>query len=103
MGKNWYLVRDCTTKTERLLTMTPVSDACAIKYNLQVRQALHELFLAIQHPYIYPVLDIDRKMIMEQDYVIAVVPFNEEGTLKDIIYQVINYLDYLLLFEVSVI
>lgn len=87
VGKNWYLVRDSATKTERLLTMTPVSDACPIKYSLQARQVLHELFLAIQHPYIYPVLDIDRKVIMEQEYVVAVVPFNEEGTLKDIIYQ----------------
>ena len=89
IGKNWFLVRDSTTKTERLLTMTPVSDACPIKYHAQAKQVLHELFLAIQHPYIYPVLDIDRKVIMEQEYVITVVPFNEEGTLKDLIYQVI--------------
>jgi PX domain-containing protein kinase-like protein len=87
VGKNWYLVRDSTTKTERLLTMTPVSETCPIKYSSQARQVLLELFLAIQHPYIYPVLDIDRKIIMDQEYVIAVTPFNEEGTLKDIIYQ----------------
>lgn len=87
IGKNWFLVRDTTTKTERLMTMTPVVESCPIKYNSQARQVLLELFLAIQHPYIYPVLDIDRKIIMEQEYVLAVLPFNNEGTLKDIIYQ----------------
>lgn len=68
--------------------MTPIAETCPIKNNSQARQVLLELFLAIQHPYIYPVLDIDRKVIMEQEYVVAVIPFNEEGTLKDIIYQV---------------
>lgn len=87
VGKNWYLVRDATTKTERLMTMTPIVETCPIKYTSQARQVLLELFLIIQHPYIYPVLDIDRKIIMDQEYVIAVLPFNNEGTLKDMIYQ----------------
>ncbi|KFM57962.1 Slowpoke-binding protein, partial [Stegodyphus mimosarum] len=87
LGKNWFLVRDNTTKTERLLTMTPVAENCPIKYNAETREILLDLFLALQHPYIYPVLDIDRKIVMEQEYVIAVLPFNEEGTLKDVIYR----------------
>lgn len=88
LDKNWFLVRDSTTKTERLLTMTPMAEICPIKYSSETRQVLLDLFLALQHPYIYPVLDIDRKIVMEQEYVIAVLPFNEEGTLKDVIYQV---------------
>ncbi|GFQ70572.1 slowpoke-binding protein [Trichonephila clavata] len=87
LDKNWFLVRDSTTKTERLLTMTPMSETCPIKYTAETRQVLLDLFLALQHPYIYPVLDIDRKIVMEQEYVIAVLPFNDEGSLKDVIYQ----------------
>ncbi|KAG8183224.1 hypothetical protein JTE90_005673 [Oedothorax gibbosus] len=87
LDKNWFLVRDSTTKTERLLTMTPMAEMCPIKNTSETRQVLLDLFLALQHPYIYPVLDIDRKIVMEQEYVIAVLPFNEEGTLKDVIYQ----------------
>ncbi|KAF8770623.1 slowpoke-binding protein-like [Argiope bruennichi] len=87
LDKNWYLVRDSTTKTERLLTMTPMAESCPIKYTAETRQVLLDLFLALQHPYIYPVLDIDRKIVMEQEYVIAVLPFNDEGSLKDVIYQ----------------
>ncbi|XP_054721034.1 slowpoke-binding protein-like isoform X2 [Uloborus diversus] len=87
VDKNWFLVRDTETKTERLLTMTPISETCPFRYNAETKQVLTEIFSALQHPYIYPVLDIDRTIVMEQDYIIAVLPFNEEGTMKDVIYQ----------------
>ncbi|GIY62182.1 slowpoke-binding protein [Caerostris extrusa] len=64
-----------------------MAETCPIKYTSETRQILLDLFLALQHPYIYPVLDIDRKIVMEQEYVIAVLPFNYEGSLKDVIYQ----------------
>uniref|UniRef100_A0A2L2YW27 Slowpoke-binding protein n=1 Tax=Parasteatoda tepidariorum TaxID=114398 RepID=A0A2L2YW27_PARTP len=60
LDKNWFLVRDTTTRTERLLTMTPMAEICPMRYNADTRQVLLELFLALQHPYIYPVLDFDR-------------------------------------------
>ena len=75
-------------KTERLLTLVPLSANCAIECNPSTRGTILELFLALQHPYIYPVLDLDFREVSGQTYVILVLPFNNKGSLKDLIYKV---------------
>lgn len=88
MDKHWFVVRDTSMKTERLLTLVPLSSNCAIECNPSTRGTILELFLALQHPYIYPVLDLDFRDVSGQTYVVLVLPFNNKGSLKDLIYKV---------------
>ncbi|GFG32951.1 hypothetical protein Cfor_05510, partial [Coptotermes formosanus] len=88
VDKHWFVVRDTSMKTERLLTLVPLSSNCAIECNPSTRGTILELFLALQHPYIYPVLDLDFRDVSGQTYVILVLPFNNKGSLKDLIYKV---------------
>ncbi|KDR12072.1 hypothetical protein L798_13376 [Zootermopsis nevadensis] len=90
VDKHWFVVNDTSMKTERLLTLVPLSPNCAIECNANTRSTILELFLALQHPYIYPVLDLDFRDVSGQTYVILVLPFNNRGSLKDLIYKVRN-------------
>ncbi|XP_023713698.1 slowpoke-binding protein isoform X2 [Cryptotermes secundus] len=87
VDKHWFVVRDTSMKTERLLTLVPLSPNCAIECNPSTRGTILELFLALQHPYIYPVLDLDFRDVSGQTFVVLVLPFNNKGSLKDLIYK----------------
>ncbi|XP_076310859.1 slowpoke binding protein isoform X2 [Tachypleus tridentatus] len=87
LEKHWFLVQDTTTKTERLLTMAPVNANCLVNCNAATQWALLEIFLAFQHPYVYPILDITFITLADQQYVVTVMPFNEKGSLKDLLYH----------------
>lgn len=87
VDKHWFAIRDTTLKADRLLTLVPLSRNCPINVNLSMKETLNHLFLALQHPYICPVLDLDFKEFKGQNYVILVQPINQ-GSLKDLIYGV---------------
>ncbi|KAK7867344.1 hypothetical protein R5R35_001119 [Gryllus longicercus] len=87
VDKHWFVVRDASVKTERLLTLVPRAAACPLACSPATRATILELFLALQHPYIYPVLDLDFREATGQSYVILVLPFNSKGSLKDLIYK----------------
>lgn len=89
MDRHWFVVRDGATRTERLLTVTALPDACPLRHSpCQVRPGLQEIFLDLQHPYVHPVLDIDIKVLAERPHVVVVTPLNDDGSLKDLIYHV---------------
>jgi PX domain-containing protein kinase-like protein len=50
---------------------------------------LMELLASLQHPYIYPVLDLGFHHTEFHHYACLVMPFNPRGSLKDLIYKVI--------------
>lgn len=55
------------------------------------RDIIIELFQSLQHPYIYPVLDFqftesDNALDEGETHAVLVMPFNTEGSLKDLIY-----------------
>ncbi|XP_063243866.1 slowpoke-binding protein isoform X2 [Bacillus rossius redtenbacheri] len=87
VDKHWFVVRDTSVKTERLLTLVPRGAGCPIRCDAGTRDTILGLFLALQHPYIYPVLDLDFRDVGSQTYVILVLPFNNKGSLKDLIYK----------------
>ncbi|KAH9363267.1 hypothetical protein HPB48_006373 [Haemaphysalis longicornis] len=88
MDRHWFVVRDSATRTERLLTVTALPDACPLRHSpCQVRPGLLEIFLGLQHPYVHPVLDIDIKVLAERPHVVVVSPLNDVGSLKDLIYH----------------
>ncbi|XP_015517643.2 slowpoke-binding protein isoform X4 [Neodiprion pinetum] len=87
VDKHWFAVRDTTLKADRLLTLAPLSRNCPINICSSIRETLNHLFLALQHPYICPVLDLDFKEFKGQNYVILVQPINQ-GSLKDLIYGI---------------
>ncbi|XP_059350506.1 uncharacterized protein LOC130697539 isoform X2 [Daphnia carinata] len=104
IDKQWFMIRDDSLKTERLLTIVPLTGSPG--YGCEVtttdadatRNALIDLFTALQHPYIYPVLDVDfvygsvastNSPFCEEakPVLVAVFPFNTKGSLKDLIYR----------------
>ncbi|KAK7602041.1 hypothetical protein V9T40_009482 [Parthenolecanium corni] len=90
VGKHWFVVKDSSIKTERLLTLTPQSQGSPIEYDQSVRHVIMDLFLALQHPYIYPILDlefIEANVQKKNANIIVVLPFNNKGSLKDLIYK----------------
>lgn len=88
IDKHWFLVRDATTKTERLMTMTPVVfKTCPFKASSNSPRILAELFLTLQHPYVYPVLDFDYKTLSDEPFSVVFMPFSEKGSLKDLLYH----------------
>lgn len=65
-----------------------------------------DLFLALQHPYIYPVLDLEfvEDAARDRAYNILVLPFNSKGSLKDLIYKVsLSKLEWLSFFISSTV
>lgn len=92
VDKHWFIVRDSSVKTERLLTLVPKSANCPIQCDSDSRQIILDLFLALHHPYIYPVLDLEFREGAQnsQTFIVLVLPFNSKGSLKDLIYKVRN-------------
>uniref|UniRef100_A0A1B6DUY8 Protein kinase domain-containing protein n=1 Tax=Clastoptera arizonana TaxID=38151 RepID=A0A1B6DUY8_9HEMI len=89
VDKHWFIVRDSSVKTERLLTLVPKSVNCPIQCDSETRNSILDLFLALQHPYIYPILDLEFREAASgsQIFVVLVLPFNNKGSLKDLIYK----------------
>ncbi|KAF6213105.1 hypothetical protein GE061_010820 [Apolygus lucorum] len=90
VDKHWFVVRDTSVKTERLLTLVPKSPSCPVKTDQETRSTILELLLNLQHPYIYPVLDLeftDTGPNGHGTYVVLVIPYNSKGSLKDLIYK----------------
>ncbi|XP_064487277.1 slowpoke-binding protein-like isoform X2 [Ornithodoros turicata] len=88
MDRHWFVVRDNITRTERLLTVTALPEACPVRHgSCHTRPSLQEIFLGLQHPYVHPVLDIDIKVLAERPHVVVISPLNSSGSLKDLIYH----------------
>lgn len=91
MDKHWFVVRDGSVKTERLLTLVPKNPKSVLECTPDTRRTILDLFLTLQHPYIYPVLDVEfveGATDPETTFITLVLPFNSKGSLKDLIYKV---------------
>lgn len=79
-------------KTDRLMTLLPLppnSVALEELPNAECPQGiLSELLGSLQHPYIYPILDLGFFHSEPLHYACLVMPFNSRGSLKDLIYKV---------------
>lgn len=52
-------------------------------------KALMELLGSLQHPYVYPILDMGfYHTTLNHNHACLVMPFNPKGSLKDLIYKV---------------
>ncbi|CAF4878477.1 unnamed protein product [Pieris macdunnoughi] len=82
-NKHWFTIQDNTIKTERLLTVMPLTSQCPIEPSERTQGLIMELFRGLHHPYIYPVLDLE----LCNGHALVVTPFNSTGSLKDLIYK----------------
>ncbi|RVE48021.1 hypothetical protein evm_007333 [Chilo suppressalis] len=82
-NKHWFAIHDNSIKTDRLLTLMPLTSKCPVEASDRSRGLIMELFRALHHPYIYPVLDLE----LCNGHALTVLPFNARGTLKDLIYK----------------
>nr|XP_031848400.1 slowpoke-binding protein isoform X4 [Nomia melanderi] len=87
VDKHWFAVRDVSLKTDRLITLAPLSSNCSLIVSSLTKNILSDLFLALQHPYICPIFDIDFLEYERENYVIVVQPISQ-GSLKDLIYGI---------------
>ncbi|KAG7197781.1 hypothetical protein KM043_001597 [Ampulex compressa] len=87
VDKHWFAVRDNSLKTDRLVTLVPFSRNCSLSVCPSTKEALNNLFLALQHPYICPIFDLEFFEHDSQKYVILVQPISQ-GSLKDLIYGI---------------
>nr|XP_029727302.1 uncharacterized protein LOC109423925 isoform X2 [Aedes albopictus] len=90
-SKHWFLLNDCTIRTDRLMTLLPLPPDCIALEELPPSECpqgiLMELLGSLQHPYIYPVLDLGFYPTESHHYACLVMPFNQRGSLKDLIYK----------------
>ncbi|XP_073962134.1 slowpoke-binding protein-like isoform X2 [Choristoneura fumiferana] len=82
-NKHWFAVHDNSIKTDRLLTLMPLTSKCPIEFGERTRALVMEMFRGLHHPYIYPVLDLE----VCSAHALTVMPFNARGSLKDLIYK----------------
>ncbi|CAG4942635.1 unnamed protein product [Parnassius apollo] len=81
--KQWFAIRDNSIKTDRLLTLVPLTIECPLEDGACSRELVVELFRALHHPYIYPVLELQ----LCSGHALTILPFNAKGSLKDVIYK----------------
>lgn len=97
-NKNWFLLNDTTVRTDRLMTLIPLPADCVALEELSPsdspKSVLMELLGSLQHPYIYPVLDLGIFYSNQIHYACLVMPFNARGSLKDLIYKVNAYIEF---------
>lgn len=97
-NKNWFLLSDTTVRTNRLMTWIPLPADCVALEELSpfdsAKEALMELLGSLQHPYIYPVLDLGIFRSNQTNCACLVMPINERGSLKDYIYKVDLYSNF---------
>lgn len=90
--KNWFLVNDSTVQTDRLMTWIQLPDDCVAVEDLSrfnsPKSVLMELLCSLQHPYVYPVLDLGIFYSNPSHCACLVMPINLRGSLKDYIYKV---------------
>lgn len=74
------------------MTLLPLPPNCVALEELPNSECpqgiLMELLGSIQHPYIYPILDLGFFHSEPHHYACLVMPFNPRGSLKDLIYKV---------------
>lgn len=91
-NKNWFLLNDATVRTDRLMTLIQLPADCVALEEMPPSECpkgvLMELLGSLQHPYIYPVLDLGFFYAEQTHYACLVTPFNARGSLKDLIYKV---------------
>ncbi|XP_014364448.2 slowpoke-binding protein [Papilio machaon] len=81
--KHWFIIYDKSTKTDRLLSLVPLTSKCPLEGNERCQQLTSELFRALHHPYVLPALD----MRLASGHALTITPLNPRGTLKDLIYK----------------
>lgn len=90
--KNWFLVNDSTVRTNRVMTWIPLPLDCVALEELSPfnspKGVLMELLGSLQHPYVYPVLDLGIFHSGHTNCACLVMPINVRGSLKDYIYKV---------------
>ncbi|XP_013404415.1 slowpoke-binding protein-like [Lingula anatina] len=87
VGKHWFLIKDVQSRTEKVLSMVPKPHAMPMFFTAANKKTLSEVMTAIQiqHPFIFPLHDID--FVFEQDLIVAIHPYSNKGSLKDLIYK----------------
>ncbi|XP_031633151.1 slowpoke-binding protein-like [Contarinia nasturtii] len=93
--KNWFLLNDSTVRTNRLMSWISLPADCIALEELSplssTKGVLMELLGSLQHPYVYPVLDLGLFYSNQNHCACLVMPVNARGSLKDLINKAIRW------------
>lgn len=95
-NKNWFLIKDTATNGDRLMSWFPLADCVALEGLSgpdSPKSMLKELLVSLQHPCVYPVVDLDIFSFNQNQYVGVVMGLSSGyhgvfGSLKDTLYSV---------------
>ena len=88
--KTWFLV----PKKQLLLTMTDKPEKMIPTFTKQTCRAIKDMLNLLQHPFIYPIHNID--FMVDQNIVVVMYQICKRGSLKDFIYQVLKFVMFIL-------
>lgn len=83
--KSWFRVFDKWKQENLLMTMENKPDKMMAPFTSSARDTIKDMLDLLQHPYIYPIHDID--FMVDQNIVVILYPVCKRGSLKDFIYQ----------------
>jgi PX domain-containing protein kinase-like protein len=89
VAKYWFLVsargQGSSQRSQRVLTLQPVSKHCPIRLQRENFTLLNELLATLKHPFLHSLEYVD--YLPEHSSVVMVMTFFPQGSLKDIIYK----------------
>ncbi|CAI8020282.1 Slowpoke-binding protein [Geodia barretti] len=89
VAKYWFLVsargQGSSQRSQRILTLQPVSKHCPIRLQRENVTLLNELLVTLKHPFLHSLEHVD--YLPEHSSVVMVMTFFPQGSLKDLIYK----------------
>lgn len=86
VDKHWFLVRQHGKWKDLIVTQCSKSPLSPMNFSLSNQKTIRDMLLGLEHPYLWPMIDID--LWEEHEMVIVTQEFNSNGSLKDYIYNV---------------
>ncbi|PVD24707.1 hypothetical protein C0Q70_15192 [Pomacea canaliculata] len=72
IDKSWFRVKDNKIQVDRMLTIMPYNPQMVLPFTRGTCKTLKELFSVVQHPYIFPVTDLD--FALDENFVVVIQP-----------------------------
>ncbi|XP_053377160.1 slowpoke-binding protein-like isoform X2 [Mercenaria mercenaria] len=83
--KSWFRVNEMWQQKNLIMTMANKPDKMMAPFTSTSRVTIKDMLDLLQHPFIYPIHDID--YMVDQSIVVVLYPICKRGSLKDYIYQ----------------
>lgn len=83
VDKAWFVVKP-PTQIDQVMAMYPATERTLLPVNPKMRQAMRDVLLLLQHPYILPVFHFD--MLAEQNQIVVMSNLSVKGSARDLLH-----------------